>query len=140
MKLLFKFTSLLFLIFALNSCSKSNKEVNQEIQPAQTTNSSSDSNKGSNQETQSAQTTRNRLVGCWEHDGKIIATLNDDGTLITNSTEGNGTWRLISDDRLKFNYSNGTIQTHTIVVLENDLMIIKFNGMLEFTWPRVKCE
>lgn len=140
MKLLFKFTSLLFLIFALNSCSKSNKTPNQEIQPAQTTNASSEPNKVVNQEMQPIQTTKNRLVGCWKHEGKIIMTLNEDGTLITNSTKGNGTWRLIGDDRLILNYSDGLSETHTIVALEDDLMIIKFNGMLEFTWPRVKCE
>lgn len=120
MKLLFKITSLLFLIFALNSCSKSNK--------------------GGNQETQPIQTTKDRLVGCWKHDGKTIMTLKDDGTLITNSTDGNGTWRLIGNERLNFNFSNGMNDTHTIVALEDDLMIIKFNGMLEFTWPRIKCE
>jgi hypothetical protein len=140
MKLLFKFTSLLFLILALNSCSKSNKGGNQEIQPTQTTNSSSDSNKVVNQEKQPAQTTKNRLVGCWKHEDKIIMTLKEDGTLITNSTDGNGTWRLIGDNRLIFNYSDGNSDTHTIVALEDDLMIIKFNGILEFTWPRVKCE
>lgn len=140
MKLLFKFTSLLFLILALNSCSKVNKERNQENQPAQTTNSSSASNKVADKETQPVQTTKNRLVGCWKHDGKIILTLNEDGTLITNSTKGDGTWRLIGDDRLIFNYSDGESDTHTIVALEDDLMIIKFNGILEFTWPRVKCE
>ena len=140
MKLLFKFTSLLFLIFALNSCSKANKEDNQGTQPAQTTNSSSDSNKVAEQEKQPAQTTKNRLVGCWKHQKKTIIKLNEDGTLITNSTHGNGTWRLIGDDRLNFIYSDGTSHTHTIVALEDDLMIIKFNGILEFTWPRVQCE
>lgn len=80
----------------------------------------------------------NKLLGCWEDNHSAIITLQEDGTLIRNSNKGN--WKLIDNDRLNFIWSDGRNETHTIVKLNNNLMVIKYNGLLEFTWNKVKCE
>ena len=85
----------------------------------------------------SCSNTKKQITGCWLDDGEIII-LKKDGKLIKGSESG--TWQLVGEDRLNFIWSNGENDTHTIVTLSNKLMIIKYNGFLEFTWNKVDCE
>lgn len=78
-------------------------------------------------------------VGCWQQ-GSIVFSLGKDGTLITNSSHGNGTWKLIENDRLNFAYSNGSEETHTIVKTGDGVMIVKHNGLAEHTWTKTECK
>lgn len=80
----------------------------------------------------------NDVIGCWKDQHSETISINEDGTLSRGSSSGN--WRLIGNDRLNFSWSDGTTDTHTIVKINSKLMVIKYNGLLEFTWEKTKCE
>ncbi|MCO5231955.1 MAG: hypothetical protein M9958_12465 [Chitinophagales bacterium] len=79
----------------------------------------------------------NNIVGCWKDQHSQTIIMKDDGTLTRASHEG--TWKLIDNDRLNFMWSDGSTDTHTIVKINNNLMVIKYNGFLEFTWYKEDC-
>jgi hypothetical protein len=80
----------------------------------------------------------NDVAGCWKDQHSQTIILKEDGTL--NRGSYGGTWKLIDNDRLNFTWSDGTTDTHTIVKINSKLMVIKYNGFLEFTWNKVNCD
>lgn len=80
----------------------------------------------------------NDVAGCWKDQHSETIIINEDGTLSRGSSLG--TWRLIDNDRLNFVWSDGRTDTHTIVKINSKLMVIKYNGLLEYTWEKTKCE
>lgn len=85
----------------------------------------------------------NNIVGCWKNHHSDIYNFSEDGSLSVGMRTGS--WQLI-DDRLILTVNGlndsdeAKTSTNTIVKLTSETMIIKYNGVLEFTWSKVDCE
>ena len=80
------------------------------------------------------------VVGCWEESGRIM-TINSDssakyreGTFIQE-----GKWQLL-DDKLILKWNDGDTDTVTIIKQTSSLMIVKWNGFLEYTYVKTECQ
>jgi hypothetical protein len=80
---------------------------------------------------------KNSIIGKWKHNSWTF-TINVDGSCMkTDDTLLEGKWKLIDNQKLIFMWNNGNTDTHTILKMQEDLIIIKYNGVLEYTWVRI---
>ena len=79
----------------------------------------------------------NSITGCLEDNNSTIVRIEKDGLIFRDNKSG--TWKLIDNDRLVIEWDDGTSNTHTIVKNNSDLIIIRYNGLIEFTWKKTEC-
>jgi hypothetical protein len=81
------------------------------------------------------------VTGCWRDQHSQLVSLKEDGSLSLDGVNGKfrGSWQLVGNDRLHFELAGLSSDTHTIVQVTPQLMIIKYNGVLEYTWKRDVC-
>lgn len=79
------------------------------------------------------------IVGSWKANSTVIYLFAGNGTCIKRTTTEvlhMGKWELL-DDRIIITWDDAESETHTIVKLKEDVMIIKFNGLIEYTWTKI---
>lgn len=81
------------------------------------------------------------VAGCWRDHHSQLISLEGDGILSLDGVNGKfrGKWRLVGKDRLNFEFVGLSSDTHTVVQVTPQFMIIKYNGFLEYTWKRDVC-